>query len=89
MTTPNTAKVKNSQEPNSSASLPMIGEKIARQINPKRVPIADEIVASPMASPALPALANGFPSRHVAAFAGVPGMLRRMADQVPPYIAAA
>ena len=44
------------------------------------VPIHDEVVATKIAKPPFPLLANGNPSRAVAAEAGVPGMFNRIAD---------
>jgi hypothetical protein len=56
----------------------------ARKATPMKVPITEAEVAIPMASPARPARASGNPSRVVAAFAGVPGIFRRIAEREPP-----
>ena len=47
-------------------------------------PKKDDDVAIPMASPALPCRARGWPSRQAAALAGVPGILTKMAERLPP-----
>ena len=47
-------------------------------------PRKEPVVAMPMARPPWPARASGKPSSAVAAFAGVPGMLSRMAEREPP-----
>ena len=44
------------------------------------VPMQEEVVATKIARPPFPLLANGNPSRAVAAEAGVPGMFSNMAD---------
>lgn len=84
MTMPKMERTKNSHEPNWRAIFPRRGEKTARQTRPKKVPIPEEVVARPMAYPASPLRARGLPSMQVAALAGVPGMLSRMADRLPP-----
>ena len=61
-----------------------MGAKIASASMPTSVPRNEPAVAMPMASPARPARASGKPSSEVAAFAGVPGMLSRMALRLPP-----
>ena len=59
MMIPKIDSTKNSHDPNLSAILPRSGEKIARQIRPKSVPMADDVVASPIAYPASPRRASG------------------------------
>ena len=52
---------------------------------PMSVPRTEPVVAMPMALPGQrPCCASGKPSSVVAAFAGVPGMLSRMALRLPP-----
>ena len=61
--------------------------KIANINMPKIDPRKEEVVAKPIAYPALPCLANGLPSTVVAALAGVPGILIKIAVRLPPKIA--
>ncbi len=51
---------------------------------PIQVPMTEPEVAMPMAWPAMPWRASAWPSRQLAALAGVPGMLSRMALRLPP-----
>ncbi len=81
---PNTASQKNSKAPNSSANSASTGAMVARNKIPISVPRTDPVVAMPMARPASPRRASGKPSSVVAALAGVPGMLSRMALREPP-----
>ena len=59
-------------------------EKKIKQTALKNPPNPEESVDIPNALPACPCLANGCPSRRVAAFAGVPGVFRRIAEIEPP-----
>ena len=51
---------------------------------PISVPITEPVVEMPIARPARPCWASAYPSRQAAAFAGVPGMLSRIAEREPP-----
>ena len=57
-----------------------------RQSVDTRPPMNDANDAIPMAFPAFPFCASGYPSRTVAAADGVPGVLSNTADMDPPYI---
>ncbi len=79
MTTPNRASQKNSYVPNRSAASPSSGAINASARMPTSVPRVEDVVGKAHGETG-PALAGeGVPSSVAAAFAGVPGMLRRMA----------
>ncbi len=81
---PKTARAKYSGALNRRAKLARIGAKKVRQRAVKVPPIPEAIVAMPMALPAMPFWARGYPSNTVAAAAGVPGVLIRMEAMPPP-----
>ena len=80
---PNTAKAKYSGALNRRAKLARIGAKKVRQRAVNVPPIPEAIVAMPIAFPAIPFWASGYPSKMVATAAGVPGVLIRM-EAIPP-----
>ena len=84
---PKIAIRKNSQEANFSANFVRIGVKLSTKMTEISVPHILAVVARKMPSPPSPLLAIGCPSSAVAAEAGVPGMLMRMALWHPPEIA--
>ncbi len=88
VTRPNTASRKNSGGPNSKISCLATGNTISRVMTPKRPPSGEAVAAEPMASAALPCFASGKPSKVVAAFGAVPGVLSRMAEMAPPMATA-
>ena len=81
---PKIANAKYSGWPNSYASWARIGAKKTRIITLKIPPTVLETVAIPKALPASPFWAKGYPSKQVAAAAGVPGVLIRTAVIAPP-----
>lgn len=83
---PNTASRKNSHEVNLRAKPVRTGVSVSTQTTLNSVPIIETVVARNIACPASPRLAIGKPSIAVAAEAGVPGMLSRIADWQPPEI---
>jgi hypothetical protein len=80
ITTPKTVSKNITCELNFKAALVKSGVKRITQTMLIMVPKNDEAFATKIASPALPCSARGYPSMEVAADAGVPGMLRSMAD---------
>jgi hypothetical protein len=84
---PKIASHANSQEPNIKAIRPKRGAIVKIDKTPIKEPIAEAVVAVLRAVAPCPDLARGYPSRVVAAFAGVPGILIRIAERDPPYIA--
>ena len=81
---PKIVNQKYSNEKKLRAAFPMIGVKTANIIIPNNEPRKEPVVAIPMASPALPCCASGYPSTVVAALAGVPGILIKIAVRLPP-----
>ncbi len=84
ISTPKSASQKNSGERKESANSPSTGATTASATIPIIPPRKDAEVASPIARPACPLRASGKPSSVVAALAGVPGMLSRIAERDPP-----
>ena len=84
MRIPKKARRKNSKEVNCKAKYDIMGEMLTTKIMLKAVPIAEAVVVRPMALPASPLQAKGYPSNAVAAAAAVPGMLIRMDAYDPP-----
>ena len=80
---PKTARAKYSGALNRRAKLARIGAKKVRQRAVKVPPMPEATVAMPIALPANPFWAMGYPSKTVAAAAGVPGVLIRM-EAIPP-----
>src|SRR4030042_928538 len=81
---PNEANAKYSGAEKRRAKLARIGAKKAKHSAVKVPPTPEEIVAMPMALPASPFCAMGYPSKTVAAAAGVPGVLIRIEAMPPP-----
>ena len=75
---------KNSGGPNSSTSCFATGSTASTDSVPMMPPSEFALAAAPIASPALPCCASGWPSRQVAALGAVPGAFRRIAVIDPP-----
>ena len=84
---PKIASPKYSTGPNSSATLETKGDAKVMINAPTTPPKNEANSAMAMARPASPRFAIGYPSMTVAAAAGVPGVLMRMAEMAPPYMA--
>ncbi len=84
---PNTERRKNSHDANFSARLVKRGVNVRTKITLIKVPRKLEPVARNIARPPFPCFAIGYPSKAVAAEAGVPGIFNRIADWHPPEIA--
>jgi len=87
MVSPNIIRAKYSSGPNLRANLANCGAINIKQKVEIIPPVAEAIVATPIAFPASPFWDKGYPSSTVAAAEGVPGIERRIADIDPPYIA--
>lgn len=87
MVRPNIIRAKYSSGPNLRANRANCGAINIKQKVEIIPPVVDAIVAIPIAFPASPFWANGYPSSTVAAADGVPGIEIRIADIDPPYIA--
>ncbi len=72
--------------PNASVSNRTTGMAAIRTTIPTRPPRAEAVAEIARARLASPRLAMGYPSMVVAAFAGVPGMLSRIAGTDPPKV---
>ncbi len=84
---PKTASQKYSTGPNASATLASGGAKISKKSAPTRPPTTDARQARVMARSPSPRFAIGNPSKVVAMADGVPGVLSKIAEYAPPYIA--
>ncbi len=84
---PKIASAKYSTGPNSSAKPEMRGDMKIMTAQPMMPPMNDEKSDIAIALPAIPFLHIGYPSRIVAAAAGVPGVRIRIAEMAPPYMA--
>ncbi len=84
MMMPKIASQKNSNDWKRSAASARNGAIVASRIMPMKLPRNEPAVAMPIAWPASPRRARGWPSRTVAALAGVPGMLSSIALRLPP-----
>ncbi len=81
---PKTARRKNSGALNRRASFASWGEISHKAMTLTTPPIKEETVEIPKARPLSPRLENSYPSKMVAAAAGVPGVRRRIAEIEPP-----
>ncbi len=81
---PSTASMKNSGGPNSNTTALAIGMTASMNPTPISPPSAEAVAAAPMAVPALPCRASGYPSKQVAAFGAAPGVFSSIADNEPP-----
>ena len=61
-----------------------MGSRAMVTMTPPKDPVRQAVAAMEIARPASPLRAMGYPSRHVAAFCAVPGVLSRMAGIAPP-----
>jgi hypothetical protein len=80
--------MKNSGGPNERTMILTNGIRTRRKTMPIIDPSIDDDVANPIARPASPRRAMGWPSKQVAALGASPGLLRRMAGTEPPSVAA-
>ena len=88
MLIPNIAKAKYSALENCNASFANCGERIIKQSELKIPPDKLANVDSPSARPGcFRVTAMGYPSKVVAADAGVPGVFSKIAEIEPPYMA--
>ena len=81
---PITASRKKSLGENLREKLAITGAATERTIIPTKLANTETVVQSPMALPASPLWARGYPSIPVAIAAGAPGMFSRMAVMEPP-----
>ena len=81
---PISARRKKSRGENLSAKLAIIGAAQARTATPTIPANNETVVQRPMALPASPRCARGYPSIPVAIAAGAPGILSRIAVIAPP-----
>lgn len=76
--------MKDSEALNFSAQLASTGERNISTIMLSVPPLKEENVAALNASPAFPCFVSSYPSMAVAAAAGVPGILSKIAVIEPP-----
>ena len=81
---PNNANEKYSGALNLSANLARYGEIVTNAKQLINQPITEAIVEALRAFAACPFFTKGYPSKHVAAEAGVPGVFKSIADIEPP-----
>jgi hypothetical protein len=81
---PKTQSMKYSGGPNFRANFANVGAITIRQRIPKRLPNREAVVDMPIARPASPFWAMGYPSSVVMTAGGSPGRFKRMAAIDPP-----
>ena len=73
--------------PNEKATFAIYGAKKIICRMPKAAPKAEPIIVMPSATPPLPCLVSGKPSRQVTACGGWQGRFSRIEQMAPPYCA--
>ena len=86
MTNPNTTNQKNSGGPKAKTMGLMTGRRAIVTIAPPIDPTKQDVADTATARAPSPFWARGYPSKHVAAFGGVPGVFKRMAGTDPPNV---
>ena len=84
---PNSITAQTSAGPNCSAARPRTGASSTISVIPHEAPTKDASMVMESATPPLPCLVSGKPSRQVTACGGWQGRLSRIEQIAPPYCA--